>query len=118
MAYVISMQSRDADLVFRALGDPTRRHILELLSNDERSVKQLTSAFGITQPAISQHLRVLREAGLASERRVGRNRFYRMDSAPLRQVEAWLQEHTDFWTSKIEGLGEYLRRRNGENDPV
>ena len=112
------MPSGDTDHLFRALGDPTRRHILELLSKDELSVKQLTSAFGITQPAISQHLRVLREAGLATERRTGRNRFYRMDPTPLRQVEAWLHDHTDFWASRMEGLGEYLRRRNGEKDPI
>ncbi len=112
------MAARNEDQVFRALGDPTRRHILELLSDDERSVKQLTSAFGISQPAISQHLRVLREAGLAQERKVGRNRLYRMDSAPLRQVETWLQEHTDFWASRMEGLGDYLRKQHGSKDPV
>ena len=112
------MASRDPDQVFRALGDRTRRHILELLSEDERSVKELTSAFGISQPAISQHLRVLRQAGLASERKVGRNRLYRMDSAPLRQVEAWLQEHTDFWASRMEGLGEYLRKQHGDKDSI
>ena len=106
----------EQDLVFRALGDPTRRRLLELIAREEKSVKDLTAAFGISQSAISQHLRVLRDAGLAAERRSGRNRLYHIEAAPLRSVEHWLQEHTDFWASRMDRLGSYLRRRHGKKD--
>lgn len=107
-----------ADLVFRALGDPTRRRLLELVATQEKSVKDLTAEFGISQSAVSQHLRLLRQAGLAKERQVGRNRLYRMHDAPLRHVESWLKENTDFWATRLEGLGTYLRKKHGKKNPL
>ena len=109
------MTEDQSDLVFRALGDPTRRRLLELISEEERSVKELTGWFGISQPAVSQHLRLLKDAGLALERRSGRNRFYRLQTDPLHHVQDWLQQHTDFWATRMEGLGAYLRRKHGED---
>jgi len=75
--------------VFQAIADPTRRRILELLAESERPVKELAAPFRMSQPAISQHLRVLRDAGLVRERRDGRHRKYRLDAEPLRDVADW-----------------------------
>jgi DNA-binding transcriptional ArsR family regulator len=76
--------------VFHALADPTRRRILELLREVERPAGDLLEAFRISQPAISQHLRVLREAGLVRIRRAGREHLYRADPRPLSAVQEWV----------------------------
>jgi DNA-binding transcriptional ArsR family regulator len=75
--------------VFRAVADPTRRAMIERLRGAERSVTELSRPFRMSQPAISQHLRVLREAGLVRERQAGRRRLYRLDSGPLRGIQEW-----------------------------
>jgi DNA-binding transcriptional ArsR family regulator len=75
--------------VFRAVADPTRRSMLELLRQADRSVHELAGPFQMTRPAVSQHLRVLREAGLVKARRVGREHVYRIHAAPLRQLYDW-----------------------------
>lgn len=94
--------------VFRAIADPTRRAILDLLAAGERAVNDLLKPFKMTQPAISQHLRVLREAGLVSERRDGRRRIYKLEAAPIRQVHEWAAHYQRFWTDKLTALGDYL----------
>ena len=76
--------------VYTAIADPTRRGLLDLLAEGERPVKRLAEPFAMTRPAVSQHLRVLREAGLVTERRVGRERRYRLRAAPLREVDEWV----------------------------
>ncbi len=78
--------------VYRAIADPTRRAILDRLSDGEQSVSQLARPFAITQPALSQHLRVLREAGLVSQRAVGRHRLYRLSPGPLKEVAHWVEQ--------------------------
>jgi DNA-binding transcriptional ArsR family regulator len=78
------------DAVYRAISEPTRRRILDLLADRERAVKELVSRFRMSQPALSQHLRVLRGAGLVRVRRQGRMRFYSVDPGPLREVSDWL----------------------------
>src|ERR1022692_1430641 len=79
---------------FEVLGDPVRRRILELIADGERSSGEVCAAiqrqFGISQPAVSQHLRVLRDAGFASVRPVGTRRMYSVSPAPLRDIDAWL----------------------------
>ena len=94
--------------VFRAIADPTRRAILDLLMAGERAVNDLLAPFKMTQPAISQHLKVLREAGLVSERRAGRQRLYRLDPAPLKAVHDWTAHYERYWTQKFTDLGDYL----------
>ena len=91
--------------VFRAVADPTRRAVLDLLAEGELAVKDLQPAFPISQPALSQHLRVLREAGLVSERRAGRLRIYRLEAEPLADVRAWLER---FWDERFDRLGRVL----------
>jgi DNA-binding transcriptional ArsR family regulator len=93
---------------YRAIADPTRRALLDLLAEAERSVGELVAAFSLTQPAISQHLRILVEAGLARVRRAGRQRFYSVDAAPLREVYDWAGHYEQFWPSHLERLGRYL----------
>ncbi len=96
--------------VFRAIADPTRRAILDLLMAGERAVNDLLASFRMTQPAISQHLKVLREAGLVSERRAGRQRLYRLEPAPLKAVHDWTAHYERYWTQKFTDLGDYLEQ--------
>ena len=96
--------------VFRAIADPTRRALLDLLAGQEHSVSALVDRFEMTQPAISQHLRVLRDAGLVRERKLGRQRFYRLDPEPLRDAYDWLGHYERFWREKLLALGEHLRK--------
>ena len=84
----------NAEVALDALGDSTRRRVLDLLRADERSVKELTDALDISQPAVSQHLRALREAGLVAARPVGARRLYRVDRDGLGEVRAWVDS---FW---------------------
>jgi DNA-binding transcriptional ArsR family regulator len=79
------------DIVYRAVSDSTRRRILELLAQDERSVAELVLPFTISQPALSQHLRMLREAGLVRVRRQGRRRVYSLRAGPLEEARHWLE---------------------------
>jgi DNA-binding transcriptional ArsR family regulator len=99
---------------FDILGDPVRRCLLELLADGERSAGELTSVvqerFGISQPAVSQHLRVLRENGFATVRAEGTRRLYAVDAGPLREVDAWLERYRHFWTSRLDALGTELAR--------
>jgi DNA-binding transcriptional ArsR family regulator len=96
------------DAVFRALADPTRRAILDRLRRREHGVSALCEPFAMSQPAISQHLRVLADAGLIVARRSGRERLYALRAEPLRQVFDWLEHFQQFWTDKLDALGDYL----------
>ena len=102
--------------VFRALADPTRRALLTSLQQREQSVSELTSQFDMTQSAVSQHLRVLREARIVSERKVGRLRLYEFHPEPLLLVKEWLEQHVEFWVSRFENLGEHLRKTHAPKD--
>jgi DNA-binding transcriptional ArsR family regulator len=82
--------------IFRAVSDPTRRALLELLRESERSVTELIGPFRMTQPAISQHLRILRDADLVRPRQVGRQRVYRLNAKPLEEVYEWAAQFRVF----------------------
>jgi DNA-binding transcriptional ArsR family regulator len=86
-----------ADPVFRAISEPTRRRILDLLAEGERPVKDLVDRFPMSQPALSQHLRVLREAGLVRTRREGRLRVYSVHAPLLREVHDWAGRYERLW---------------------
>jgi DNA-binding transcriptional ArsR family regulator len=96
------------------LGDPVRRRILELLADGEQPAGGVTAPiraeFGISQPAVSQHLRVLREAGFARVRPDGPRRLYAVDPAPLRDVAAWLERFRGFWEPHLDALADELRK--------
>lgn len=99
---------------FEVLGDPVRRRILELLSDGERSSGALCAViqdeFGISQPGVSAHLRVLREAGFASVRADGARRLYVVNPEPLRDVDVWLDRFRRFWTPHLDALATELAR--------
>ncbi|HEX4723301.1 MAG TPA: metalloregulator ArsR/SmtB family transcription factor [Pseudonocardiaceae bacterium] len=99
---------------FDVLGDPVRRRILELLADGEQAsgavCAVIRSEFGITQPAVSQHLRVLREAGFATVRPDGARRLYAVDAGPLREVDHWLERFRGFWEQRIDALATELAR--------
>ncbi len=96
------------------LGDPVRRRILELLAEGERAAGEIGGVvqreFGISQPAVSQHLRVLREAGFATVRPEGTRRLYAVDPQPLGEAEQWLAGFHRFWQPKLDALGTELAR--------
>jgi DNA-binding transcriptional ArsR family regulator len=94
--------------VFQAIGDPTRRRLVDLLGRGEQPVNRLAGRFAMTRPAISQHLRVLHQAGLVSVRRVGRERRYRLRARPLREVYDWVAYYERFWTRGLKSLREFL----------
>jgi DNA-binding transcriptional ArsR family regulator len=96
--------------VFAALADPTRVRILDLLSTRERSVGELVDRFELSQPAVSQHLRVLKEAGLVASRAEAQRRVYSINPAPLRQIDRWLQRYRKFWAAELESLERHLDR--------
>jgi len=96
--------------VFAAISDPTRRRLLDRLGARERPVNDLARPFAMTRPAISQHLRILRRAGLVGVRRVGRERRYRLRAARLREVHDWVAHYERFWREKLGALGKYLDR--------
>ena len=99
---------------FDVLGDPVRRRILELLAEGELTsgavVAVIQREFGISQPAVSQHLRVLRENGFATVRTAGPRRLYAVDAAPLEQVDQWLQPYRRFWNQRLDALGVEVAR--------
>lgn len=96
--------------MFNALADPTRRELLDLLRDGTKPVHELADAFRITRPAISQHLRVLRDARLVRETRVGRERHYRLQGSALREVAEWIGRYERFWTEGLERLGPALEK--------
>jgi DNA-binding transcriptional ArsR family regulator len=96
---------------FEALAEPTRRRIVELLADGERSAGEIASHFSTSRPGISRHLRVLHEHGLVSARIEGTRRLYSLDPAPLEEVDAWLEQYRRFWTNRLDALGTEIRRR-------
>ncbi len=103
---------------FDVLGDPVRRRILELLAEGEMTSGAICAAvrqeFGISQPAVSQHLKVLRDAGLATVRPEGTRRLYTVNSVPLEELDAWLDRFRRFWAPHLEALATELARGRRE----
>jgi DNA-binding transcriptional ArsR family regulator len=103
---------------FDVLGDPVRRRILELLADGERAAGDVGAViqreFGISQPAVSQHLRVLRESGFASVRAEGARRFYAVEAAPLLEIDRWLDAYRASWERRLDALATELARGQRE----
>jgi DNA-binding transcriptional ArsR family regulator len=95
--------------IFKALADPTRRAVFERLADGEKNATELRDGFGISQPAMSQHLAVLRSAGLVAEQRSGRNVNYRVNPAGLAQMVRWLRRYEVFWPQRVEALKRLLK---------
>ena len=96
--------------VFQALADPSRRAIFESLTRGEAAVNELTSRFDISQPAVSQHLAALKEAGLVQGRREGRSVYYRVDPRGMKPLIDWIAHYRAFWTEHVDRLGHLLEK--------
>lgn len=93
------------------LGDPSRREILELLRDGERPVGELVEGLSLSQPAVSKHLRVLKDAGMVEVRADGQRRLYRISPAPLEALDDWLQPYRKFWSERLDDLEAHLEKR-------
>ena len=93
---------------FTALAHPVRRRVLDLLAEGERSAGELSAGFAISRPAVSQHLRILLDAGLVASRHSGREHVYRLRPEGMRQVDDWLGHYRRFWDGRLERLERYL----------
>jgi DNA-binding transcriptional ArsR family regulator len=94
--------------VFEALADPTRRQIVELVSTRELSAGDIASRFNVTRPAVSRHLRVLRESGLVTARGEAQRRLYRLDPTALDEIDAWIERTRGFWSEHLDALDRHL----------
>ncbi|MET8952939.1 ArsR/SmtB family transcription factor [Streptomyces sp. NPDC004393] len=112
------VRAADEDRVFAALANATRREVLRLLRDEgPQPVQALADHFAMRRPSLSEHLKVLREAGLVSEQRSGRRRIYRLEAAPLAEVQDWLHPYERFWRERLKGLGELLDRMPDDDRP-
>jgi DNA-binding transcriptional ArsR family regulator len=93
---------------YAALAEPSRRRILDLLREGERPVGELVDDLRLSQPGVSKHLRVLREAGLVEARVDGRRRLYGLRAAPLEEVDAWLAPYREHWNARLDALERHL----------
>jgi DNA-binding transcriptional ArsR family regulator len=101
-------EARRADHVFKAVADPTRRAMLDMLRSSGRTAKELSQPFAISQPAASRHLKVLRTARLVTVENEGRYRLYRLNPEPLKSVFEWAEYYSVFWSNCLVALGSLL----------
>jgi DNA-binding transcriptional ArsR family regulator len=107
-------------ITFAALSDPTRRKILAILAEGERTVTQLTASFDLSQPAISKHLKVLEQAGLIERGREAQWRPAKLQAAPLKEASDWVEQYRGNWEESFDRLGAYLQTMQAEqqeNEP-
>jgi DNA-binding transcriptional ArsR family regulator len=96
---------------FQVLAEPTRRRILDELRYSERPVNDLVEVLGVSQPGVSRHLRVLREAGMVEVRQDAQRRLYRLRPEPLREIDQWLEPYRRFWEQRLDALEAHLDRQ-------
>jgi DNA-binding transcriptional ArsR family regulator len=104
----IDTEARSIDGVFRALADPTRRHVLERLGRSPASVSELAKPFDMALPSLMEHLKILEGYGLVRSGKTGRVRTYRLVPKRLQQAEDWLATQRTLWTSRLDQLDNYL----------
>ena len=93
---------------YAAMAEPSRRQILDLLRDSERSVTDLVARLRLSQPGVSKHLKVLRAAGLVDVRREGKRRLYALRAQPLAEVDAWLEPYRAHWAGRLDDLERHL----------
>lgn len=101
---------------YAAIVEPNRRHMLDLLREGPRTVGRLVDALGLSQPAVSKHLRVLREAGLVKVRPDGQRRRYELNAEPLSELESWLEPYRQYWSERLDALEQHLNDTAGEDN--
>ena len=99
-----------ADAVLEAIAEPTRRRILDAVRTEERSVTELVERLGMSQPGVSRHLRILRNAGLVTVRPDAQRRLYGLRSEPLRELDEWLEPYRTEWSTRLDALSRHLER--------
>jgi len=109
---MVSLNSKRRDSVFRAISDPTRREILDILRADQQTVGGIANNFRMSRPAISKHLRVLRSAGLIETRRHGTQTRCRLNAKPLQVVDEWLRDYETFWNQSLQSLKRHLEEQS------
>ena len=108
---MVTITRKQRDMVFKALADPTRREILQLLRGGGRTVGGIASNFRTSRPAISKHLRLLRGAGLVVTRKQGAANFCELNGRPLRAVNDWLRDYEVFWDESLRKLKRYVEEK-------
>jgi len=115
---MVNNSSEQLDTIFLALADPTRRAILERLTQGEASGTELARPFSISVPAISKHLRVLKNADLILHRKDGRTHRFRLAASPMREAATWLEHYRHFWEAQFDSLDTYLLATTEEEQDV
>jgi len=116
VSYSLRMEAAGLDDVFVAFAHPLRRSLLDALASGEKPVKELASAYQVSRPAISQHLRILLDAGLVEGRRHGRANCYALRPEKLAAAHEWISKYETFWDTRMARLGQYLDR-TGRQSP-
>ncbi len=111
------MRPQQQNDVFNAIAHPMRRSILVLLKDGERPAGELAAPFHVSFAAISQHLKILKEADLVSERREGRRRIYQLRARPLREVVSWVDAFESYFNARLDALEAHLDRKHGKKSP-
>jgi DNA-binding transcriptional ArsR family regulator len=109
MSYTICM-----DAIFDVIAEPKRRAILSLLASSDRSVGEIEDELRVSQPTVSKHLRVLREAGFVERSVDAQRRIYRLTPKPLQEVDAWLDQFRQFWSAHVDALERHLDQMESE----
>ncbi len=104
------------EATFTVLAEPARRQILDLLREGERTVNELVELTAMSQPSVSKHLRVLREAGLVDVRQDAQRRWYRLRATPLAEIENWLAPYRAFWMNRLDALERYLQAQEEKDE--
>jgi DNA-binding transcriptional ArsR family regulator len=111
---MVYLSEATLDQTFSAVSHPTRRAILARLAQGEASITELAQPFGMSFPAISKHLRVLEQAGLLHQRKLGRTHYCRLEAKPMRDAAAWLAFYQRFWDAQLQSLDDYLSQEKLE----
>jgi len=107
---MVTIHHRQRERVFKAIADPTRREILGLLSGGQHTVNEIARNFRTSRPAISKHLRLLRQAGLVVTQKKGTARICTLNGKPLRAVNDWLRDYKAFWDDKLRNLKQFVEK--------
>jgi len=113
---MVKCSSRLLNRTFAALADPTRRRLLEHLTQGDRCVTDLARPYAMSLPAVSKHLRILERAGLVRRRRNGRVHSLKLEAAPMKRASQWIEEYRRFWEGSLDRLDEYLKELQAKEE--